>query len=135
MLEAAAGPNVELLGALPPDRVRAELEAADLLAMPTVVAGDGDRDAMPVVVKEALAMEIPVVGSDEVGMPEMVRRDWGRLVPPHSPAALAKAIRDVLELAPSKRAEMGRRGRDFVARSFSVRDEALKLIGLIERSG
>jgi hypothetical protein len=28
---------------------------------------------------------------------------------------------------------MGRRGREFVARSFSIRGEAQKLIGLIER--
>src|SRR5207244_13444406 len=40
VLEAAAGPNVELLGALAPDQVRAELEAADLLALPTVVRSE-----------------------------------------------------------------------------------------------
>ena len=36
------------------------LEQASVLAMPCVVAPDGDRDSMPVVVKEALAMEVPV---------------------------------------------------------------------------
>ncbi len=55
--------TVELLGSRPPDEVRAELENADLLAMPCVVAANGDRDTMPVVVKEALAMEIPVVAT------------------------------------------------------------------------
>jgi colanic acid/amylovoran biosynthesis glycosyltransferase len=133
VLEAAAPANVELLGALSPDAVRELLEQADLLAMPCVVASDGDRDSMPVVVKEALAMEIPVVGSDEVGMPEMVSDDWGRLVPPRDADALARAIADLLELPPQERAAMGRRGREFVARNLSVRDEALKLIGIIER--
>lgn len=132
-LERAAPSNVELLGALPPEGIRALLEEADLLALPCVVAGDGDRDSMPVVVKEALAMEVPVVGSDEVGMPEMVRDDWGRLVPPRDPEALAAVIAELLGLPAAERAAMGRRGREFVARSFSVRDEALKLIGLIER--
>jgi hypothetical protein len=28
---------------------------------------------------------------------------------------------------------MGRAGREFVVRNFSVRDEALKLIGIVER--
>jgi glycosyltransferase involved in cell wall biosynthesis len=109
------------------------LEQADLLALPCVVAADGDRDSMPVVVKEALAMGVPVVGSDEVGMPEMVRSDWGRLVPPRDSRALAEAIAGLLALAPEERAAMGRRGREFVARSFSIRGEAQKLIGLIER--
>jgi glycosyltransferase involved in cell wall biosynthesis len=88
---------------------------------------------MPVVVKEALAMEVPVVGSDEVGMPEVVRDGWGRLVPPGDAAALAAAIQEVLALPAAERAAMGRRGREFVARTYSIRGEALKLIGLLER--
>jgi glycosyltransferase involved in cell wall biosynthesis len=132
-LSAAAPSNVELLGARPPFEVRDLLEQADLLALPCVVAGDGDRDSMPVVVKEALAMEIPVVGSDAVGMPEMVREGWGRLVPPGDPELLARSIRELLALPADQRAAMGRRGREFVERNFTLRDQALKLIGLIER--
>jgi glycosyltransferase involved in cell wall biosynthesis len=132
-LEASAPPNVELLGALAPAEVRAVLETADLLALPCVVAADGDRDSMPVVVKEALAMEIPVVGSDEVGMPEMVHDGWGKLVPPHDAQALAAAIAELLALPPHERVAMGRRGREYVVHNFSVRGEALKLIAILER--
>lgn len=130
-LEAAAPANVELLGARTPDQVRELLEGADLLALPCVVAADGDRDSMPVVVKEALAMEVPVVGSDEVGMPEMVRHEWGRLVPPRDAEALAGAIREVLAASPDDRAAMGRRGREFVLEHFSIAGEARKLAELI----
>ena len=38
---------------------------------------DGDRDSMPVVVKEAMAMELMVVATDEVGLPECVRAAVG----------------------------------------------------------
>jgi colanic acid/amylovoran biosynthesis glycosyltransferase len=134
-LERGAPGNVELVGPLPPHEVRSRMEEADLLAMPCVVASDGDRDSMPVVVKEALAMEIPVVGSDEVGMAEMVRSGWGRLVPPRDTAALAEAIRELLDLPAEERAEMARRGREYVVRNFSVRGEAQKLEGLIDRYG
>lgn len=49
--------------------VRGLLERSDVLAASSVVAADGDRDAMHMAVKEALAMEVPVVASDEVGLP------------------------------------------------------------------
>ena len=39
-----------------PAEVLAAMQEADVLAMPCVVARDGDRDSMPVVVKEAMAM-------------------------------------------------------------------------------
>ena len=132
-LAAAAPSNVELLGPRSPAYIRELLEQADLLALPCVIAADGDRDSMPVVVKEALAMGIPVVGSDEVGMPEMVYDGWGRLVPPADAQALADAIGALLSLPADERAAMGARGREFVVRNFSLRDQALKLIALLER--
>jgi glycosyltransferase involved in cell wall biosynthesis len=125
------GGRVELLGARSPEEVRALLEDADLLAMPCVVAANGDRDSMPVVVKEALAMEVPVVASDEVGLPELVRPEWGRLVPPREPRALAAAIRELLALPAEERAAMGRAGRAHVLETASVGRETEKLAALI----
>jgi glycosyltransferase involved in cell wall biosynthesis len=129
--ERLAGTRVELLGALAPEEVRAVLEAADVLAMPCVVAADGDRDAMPVVVKEALAMEVPVVASDAVGLPELVRPAWGRLVPPGDAAALAVALDELLALPAHERAAMGRAGRAFVERYCDVATEAVRLSTLL----
>ena len=125
------GTAVELLGAREPGDVRALLETADLLVAPSVVAADGDRDSMPVVVKEALAMEVPVVASDAVGLPEVVRPEWGRLVPPGDPDALAAAIEELLALPPERRAEMGRAGRAWVCEHCDVRRETAKLAALI----
>jgi glycosyltransferase involved in cell wall biosynthesis len=122
---------VELTGARSPDEIRLLLEDAALLAAPCVVASDGDRDTMPVVVKEALAMEVPVVASDEVGLPEVVRPEWGRLVPPADPAALAGAIRELVSLPVERRAEMGRAGRQFVLRECSLSGESRRLAALI----
>ncbi len=123
---------VELAGARTPAEVRDDLEAADILAMPCVVASDRDRDSMPVVVKEALAMEVPVVASDEVGLPELVRPEFGRLVAPGDASALAGALREVLDLPASTRVEMGREGRRWVAVNCNVRRETERLAQLIE---
>jgi glycosyltransferase involved in cell wall biosynthesis len=100
--------------------------------MPSVIAADGDRDSMPVVVKEALAMELPVVGSDEVGIPEMIDERWGRLVPPGDPESLADAIAELLALEPSARVAMGAAGREFVLANCNVEDEGARLAALIE---
>ena len=125
---------VELAGSQRPDEVRELLEESSLLAAPCVVARDGDRDTMPVVVKEALAMQLPVVASYEVGLPEVVRSEWGRLVPPGDPRALADSIRELLSLPAERRGEMGRAGREFVLRECSLSGESRHLAALIARA-
>jgi glycosyltransferase involved in cell wall biosynthesis len=122
---------VELLGRREHAEVRELLERAAVLAMPSVIAADGDRDSMPVVVKEALAMEVPVVASDEVGLPEVVRPEFGRLVPPGDAAALAAAVAELLALQAAERAAMGRAGREFVKGMADSRAEAARLSELL----
>jgi len=122
---------VELAGALDPHGVRAELEHADVLAMPCVIAPDGDRDSMPVVVKEAMAMELMVVATDAVGLPECVRKPWGRLVPTGDPDALRAALDEVLALSPDERAAAGAAGRAWVTEHADVHRETARLAQLI----
>lgn len=123
------GDRVTLLGAVAPRRVRALLEDADVLCMPCVVAGDGDRDSMPLVVKEAMAMEVCVVVSDEVGLPELVEPPWGALVPPGDAEALAAALESMLANDPETRRRLGRQAREHVSAVANVRDETRKLSG------
>jgi glycosyltransferase involved in cell wall biosynthesis len=127
--------TVELCGALEHDEVRELLHGADLLAAPCVIARDGDRDSMPVAVKEALAMEVPVVATEEVGLPEMVRPEWGVLVPPADPRALADAIDAVLGLPVEARVRMGRAGRAWVLNACSLERQAERLAELVAASG
>ena len=129
--ELGLGDVVELTGARAPEEVRGLLERAAVLAMPCVVAPDGDRDSMPVVVKEALAMEVPVVASREVGLPEVVGPEWGRLHPPGDTRALAGALEELLALEPQDRAALGRAGRAFVTEHCHVDRETARLAGLI----
>ncbi len=124
---------VEMPGAFGPEQVREALEQAAVLAMPCVIARDGDRDSMPVVVKEALAMELPVVVSDEVGLPELVREEFGRIVAPADPQALADALAELLALAPEERAAMGAAGRAFVQAHANLKTETARLSELLEQ--
>jgi colanic acid/amylovoran biosynthesis glycosyltransferase len=130
--ELGLGERFELVDAWGDDAVPRVLAEADLLAMPSVIAADGDRDAMPVVVKEAMAMELPVVASDEVGLPELVRPEWGRLVAPGDAHALAAAITELLALSPERRADLGAAGRRHVLAHCDLNAETAKLAALIE---
>ena len=107
------------------------LETADVLVIPSVIAPDGDRDALPVVSYEALAMEVPVIASDLVGLPEVVKPAWGRLVEPGDSRGLAEALREFFALPPDERAEMGRAGRAFVQEDRDARCETERLSELL----
>lgn len=129
---AAAGVEVELLGACTPAQVSLALEEADVLAMPCIVARDGDRDSMPVVVKEAMAMEVLIVASDEVGLPECVLKPWGRLAAPGDAGALAAALTAALACPTGERAQAGSLARDWVGVHANVDIETARMSAVIE---
>ncbi len=127
--------SVDLAGARTAVGVREALERADVLAISAVMTPDGDRDVLPLIAGEALAMEVPVVASDLGGLPEVVRPPWGRLVEAGEPAALAAALGELLTLDPVARAEAGRAGREFVVRTRDLTVEARRLVELISAGG
>lgn len=129
------GASVSLTGSCPPAQVIAALEEADVLAMPCVVARDGDRDSMPVVVKEAMAMELLIVASDEVGLPECVMAPWGFLSAPADAEALAAALRSALEFEPAERREAGSRAREWVRAHAGVDAETARMSEILQGIG
>jgi glycosyltransferase involved in cell wall biosynthesis len=116
-------------------QVCAALQQADVLAMPCIVARDGDRDSMPVVVKEAMSMELLVVASDEVGLPECVRPPWGFVAPPGDVAALARALSAALALEPDARRQAGAQAREWVTLYADVDSETARMSAVIARLG
>ncbi len=71
-------------------------------------------------VREALAVETPVIATDLEGMPELIADgETGLLVPPRNPEAMAQAILRVLE-NPARAQAMARAGRKRVESSFSL---------------
>jgi glycosyltransferase involved in cell wall biosynthesis len=78
-----------------------------------------------------MAMELMVVASDEVGLPECVRAPWGRLVAPGHPDALRAALEEVLSLSPDERAAAGAAGRAWVLEHADVHRETARLADLI----
>ncbi len=122
--------RVHLPGAMAQEHFLPMLRRADVFALPCVIARNGDRDAMPLAIVEAMAMGLPVVSIRIVGIPELVQEGTGLLVPPHSPSDLARALEQLYQAGPEGRAAMGAKGRAVVKRYFDARREARKLLAL-----
>ena len=111
--------RVRLLGARTSEQVQAHMRACAVLAVPCVVAGDGDRDGLPTVLLEAMALGTPCVGTDVTGIPEaLVDEVTGLGVPQRDPAALAAALQRLLTDA-ALRVRLAEAARALVERRFS----------------
>jgi colanic acid/amylovoran biosynthesis glycosyltransferase len=127
--------TVRLRGALKGDDVRRLLGRASVFALPSIVTRDGNMDGIPVALMEAMACGVPVVSTTVSGIPELVGDGQsGRLVPPGDSAALAGALRQLLE-QPALRAALATAGREVVEKSFDIKKEAGKLGDLLRSAG
>jgi colanic acid/amylovoran biosynthesis glycosyltransferase len=114
------GQRVTMLGALPQQRVLELMREAAVLAAPCNVSADGDRDGLPTVLLEAMALGCPVVTTAVTGIPELVREgETGRLLPPRDIDALALALRELL-LDPAGAARLAARARNRIEQDFDI---------------
>lgn len=116
-----------LRGVLPTEAVAMALREAAVVALPCVVASDGNVDALPTVLLEAMATARPVVSTRLSGIPEIVLDgETGRLVPPCDAASLADALAELLG-DPARAAAMGRAGRRRAEALFDLHANAQRL--------
>jgi glycosyltransferase involved in cell wall biosynthesis len=121
--------RVTLTGAVGQDRIRDYYERADVFALSSFAEG------LPTVLVEALAMEVPVVTTWVMGVPELVEDGVsGLLVPPGRADALANALERLLAESPQRRAGMGQAGRRKVGGEFALDRSARELCDLFEAS-
>ncbi len=90
-------PRARWLGTQPHDVVLEHYKQAHLFALGCEVAADGDRDGIPNVLLESMAMGVPVVATHISAIPELVETGkTGLLVAPGQPRQLAQAMQRML---------------------------------------
>ena len=119
-LNVAAAQSIAFAGALAEDETLRAIAGADMLVLPSRRMADGDRDGIPNVVLEAMALGVPVVTTDAGAAGEVVTDGaTGILLPcPAEPDAVASAV---IRLARDEnlRKTLADNARDLVRERFS----------------
>ena len=107
-------------GPLTQDELLEEYRKADMFALASRIASDGDRDGLPNVLAEAQSQGLACVATRVSAIPELVRDgETGLLVDEGDVEALARAL-ETLIASPARRRALGQAGQARVAESFAL---------------
>lgn len=117
---AGLSDRVRLRGQLVHRQLIRLYQQASLFVLPCRIDEDGDRDGIPNVLMEAMAMGIAVVSTPISGIPELVQNQVnGLLVEPDHPQLLSHALASLLA-DPERRRVLGNAGRQRIIELFAL---------------
>ncbi len=112
--------NVRIVGPQPQREVKRLVQSAALLAAPCIDGTDGNRDGLPTVLLEAMALGTPCISTDVTGIPEVVIHEHtGLLVKQRDTEALALGIQRLLDDA-MLRSSLAQSARKLMERDFNI---------------
>ncbi|WP_027181574.1 glycosyltransferase [Oleidesulfovibrio alaskensis] len=95
--QAGMQDHVTMTGTLTHTQVLEQYNGVHAFALGCLLAKNGDRDGIPNVIAEAMALGVPVAATGVSGIPELIIHGrTGMLAPPDDAAALADALRPLL---------------------------------------
>jgi glycosyltransferase involved in cell wall biosynthesis len=119
--------RVRFLGAQTHETVLDLMRGAEIFALASQTAENGDCEGLPIVINEASACGIPVVSTKHSGIPEAILDgETGFLVAEKDDLTLAQKLNIIL-CDPALGEKMGRQGREFVCEKFDLFKQTLKL--------
>ncbi|MEM6649630.1 MAG: glycosyltransferase family 4 protein [Pseudomonadota bacterium] len=120
--------HIELLGWMENIKVRELISECRGLLLPSFAEG------LPIVIMEAMALKRPAISTYIAGIPELLDRDCGWIVPPSSVEDLRAALRDALDASPRRLVDMGQEARRRIEARHDVDGLAATLEGLFEKA-
>lgn len=122
--------RVVLAGPQPQRDVIQAMAGASVLAVPCVVGADGNRDGLPTVILEAMALGTPCAATDVTGIPEVIEDGrTGLLVAQQDASGLALAIERLITDS-SLRVRLAEAARRRIETHFDVRRTTADLRGM-----
>lgn len=110
--------------------VRPYLCQADCIVLPSYY-----REGIPRSLLEAMAMEKPIITTDNPGCREVCKDGYnGFLVKPRDVESLVKAMEKMLTMEKEKRLQMGKNGRLWVLEEFSEEKIVAKYLEIIQKA-
>jgi colanic acid/amylovoran biosynthesis glycosyltransferase len=111
---------IQLLGEKQQHEIRNILKNAHILLASSITDKNGHQDALPNVLKEAMASGLPVISTRYSGIPELVENGVsGFLVPEKDVESLAERLGYLIE-HPEIRADFGQAGRKQVEEQYDI---------------
>lgn len=118
--ELGISEHVVFAGPQPLDVVSQAMQEAHAFLAPSVTAANGDQEGIPTVLKEAMAVGLPVVSTWHSGIPELVDHGvTGYLAPERDSETLTRHLATLLDQSENW-AEMARAGREKVEAEFDT---------------
>ena len=122
--------EVTLMGDCTQQELISVYQNATLFILTPAQTEDGDRDGIPNVVVEAMAVGLPVITTAVAGIPELVEHDQnGLLYQPHDVAGIASGIIELLRDT-EKRTQLGSAASKRVNEHFDITQAASRLKAL-----
>jgi colanic acid/amylovoran biosynthesis glycosyltransferase len=126
--------HVRLLGPRPQSQIIELVQSAAVFAAPCIVGDDGNRDGLPTVLLEAMALGTPCVSTDVTGIPEVIQDEQtGLMVRQRNPRELADAMRRLLDDS-GLRVRLAQRARALIETDFDARQSAAQIAGLFSHT-
>ena len=94
-------------------------DAMRIMKSSSIVVVPSRMESLPTTVKEAFFLNVPVIGSDVGGIPELIKNnETGIIIPPENPSKLAHAVNELLS-DKQKSEKLAANGNTFVINNMT----------------
>ncbi|RRZ88463.1 glycosyltransferase family 4 protein [Erwinia sp. 198] len=112
--------KVSFTGLLSRQRVAKAIQQSAMVVAPCIISEDGDRDGLPTIMVEAMALGTPVISTRVAGIPELViDGQTGLCVGPEDVVGLADAMVMLLS-GQDMREKLARQARRMIVRDYDI---------------